>query len=103
MGIRLQTFMYRFGVGMAAVGGLGLLLATGNPAMAALASDTCAGAALIGDGTPADSDTTVGAAPENLGTCGTSDGTGGAVWYRVMGTGGNITVDTCSAGTDYDT
>ncbi len=34
-------------------------------------------------------------------TCGTSI-TGGGVWYKVVGNGNSITVDTCGAGTDYD-
>ncbi|MEM1111207.1 MAG: hypothetical protein AAGI11_04805 [Pseudomonadota bacterium] len=70
------------------------------------ANDTLANAiALFGD--PINTTgTTVGATPDDgdAGTsfCGTPITTGG-VWYEVAGTGGLITADTCSGGTNYDT
>ena len=44
----------------------------------------------------------VGASPTGAPFCGTSPGTQ-AVWYSVMGNGFDITVDTCSPNTVYDT
>ncbi len=46
---------------------------------------------------------TVGAPVTNLGTCGTALNTAGGVFYRFVGTGDNVTVTTCNAGSDYDT
>lgn len=64
-------------------------------------NDDCAAATVIGcDETV--TGTTVGATPEALATCGTTDGTGGAVWYRFTGTGNEIDLTTCAAGTNYD-
>ena len=45
---------------------------------------------------------TVSATIENLGFCGT-DNTAAGVWYTVSGISGQITVDTCSSSSDFDT
>lgn len=77
-------------------------LALALPAAAQPVNDICATATLI-DCNDVVSGTTVGANPESLPSCGTSDGSGGAVWYRFIGTGDEIEVTTCLAGSDYDT
>lgn len=81
------------------MGVLGLALTT---ASAQPVNDTCATALPIGCGEIV-TGTTVGAAPESLGNCGTSDGSAGAVWYVFTGTGNEIVLTTCHAGSNYDT
>ncbi len=46
---------------------------------------------------------TVGDSSEVQPFCGTSDGTGGADWYTFTGTGDDVEITTCNAGTNYDT
>jgi hypothetical protein len=49
------------------------------------------------------SGTTVGANIEDPGTCGTTLGSAPGVFYRFIGTGDNVEVTTCNAGSDFDT
>lgn len=49
------------------------------------------------------SGSTEGASSESLPFCGTSLSSAPGVWYELMGTGGQIEVTTCNAGTNYDT
>jgi hypothetical protein len=46
---------------------------------------------------------TVGGTSQSVATCGTTAGTGGANWYTFVGDGGDWTMSTVNAGTDYDT
>lgn len=66
------------------------------------ANDTCAGAITVECGDTVTGDTST-ANSETLGSCGTADGSGGAVWYRFVGTGDDVTATTCNPGSDYDT
>ena len=46
---------------------------------------------------------TASATLDNVGTCGSAANTAPGVWYTVSGISGPITVDTCSASSNYDT
>ncbi len=63
-------------------------------------NDLCANAIPVTCGSTT-TGTTLGAAADVLGTCITSLGTAPAVWYTLVGTGGNTTVSLC--GSSYDT
>ncbi|MGE3164397.1 MAG: hypothetical protein AB7O52_05805 [Planctomycetota bacterium] len=65
-------------------------------------NDFCGGALpiLCGDIVMGD---TAAATAEPWPTCGTTSGTGGGVWYQFAGNGDQVTLSTCSLGTNYDT
>lgn len=65
-------------------------------------NDECAGATMISCGDVV-MGSTLGMGVDSEVFCGTSDGSGGGVWYEFTGTGDNVTISTCGAGTDYDT
>lgn len=47
---------------------------------------------------------TLSATPDNAPSCaGLSVGTGGGVWYKFIGTGGLVNINTCDPATNYDT
>jgi len=81
---------------------IALLTTSSGAAFAQPANDTCVDAILLSCNSVV-TGTTVGANPETQASCGTSDGTAGAVWYRFIGTGDEIEVTTCQAGSNYDT
>jgi len=64
-------------------------------------TDLCSSAQEISVGSQT-SGTTVGATLDSTAVCGTIP-TAPGVWYYLTGTGNDITVDTCSLGTDFDT
>lgn len=68
------------------------------------ANDACAGAILI-SGCQSVSGTTIGATGDGLTTtCGTTvTSTSQGVWYRFVGDGNPVEVNTCSPGTNFDT
>ena len=72
------------------------------PLTAQPVNDFCSGALDIVCGDVVFGETTT-ASPESLPFCGTSDGSQGAVWYRFVGTGEEVVLNTCQPGTTYDT
>mmetsp|Transcript_10427 Transcript_10427/g.15912 ORF Transcript_10427/g.15912 Transcript_10427/m.15912 type:complete len:652 (-) Transcript_10427:97-2052(-) len=64
-------------------------------------SDSCSLAKELSIGSQT-SGTTVGATYDSTRFCGTST-TGPGIWYYLIGTGNDITVDTCSSLSDFDT
>jgi len=62
------------------------------------ANDTCASAEPIGCGQSVSGDTT-GATNSGLPICAGLPNTGGDLWYRLVGTGGTVSVDLCDPGT----
>ncbi|MCA9243732.1 MAG: hypothetical protein KDA32_07265 [Phycisphaerales bacterium] len=65
-------------------------------------NDTCVNAIELSSLNTTVSGTNVNAQTDNLGTCGTTTGNVG-VWYSLVGTGTQVTVDTCDPNTTYDT
>ncbi|MEZ4684865.1 MAG: hypothetical protein R3B47_02020 [Bacteroidia bacterium] len=68
--------------------------------MALAQNDDCSGATLITPGTYFG--TTVGATADGTPFCNTNN-TAPGVWYKFTGNGGQATLSTCGAGTNYDT
>ncbi|GJM31504.1 MAG: hypothetical protein DHS20C18_05050 [Saprospiraceae bacterium] len=68
----------------------------------AVTNDACADAIAVNCGDLVSGSTT-GATSDAVGTCTTDLSAGPGVWYSVVGTGADITVSTCNAGTDFDT
>jgi hypothetical protein len=67
------------------------------------ANDDCSGAKPLACGQTLTGSTT-STSPDNAAACGgLAVGTGGGVWYKVVGTGGFMSVSTCNAATNYDT
>ncbi|RLE33529.1 MAG: hypothetical protein DRJ61_07055 [Acidobacteria bacterium] len=94
-------------VGLAPIIGLALLCFTGNPALLwaqVPPNDLCADAISIdcAQNPFGTLGTNVDASATGAPFCGTSPGNQ-AVWYSVMGNGFEITVDTCSPTTVFDT
>lgn len=83
------------------IASLGVVAIMAGAAYAQPANDQCADAIRISCDSVV-TGTTIDATFDDAGTCGTSN-TGPGVWYVIEGTGGDISVDTCGDGTDYDT
>lgn len=67
-------------------------------------NDACAGAIDVTSnigGASVTGTTAVGATADTAPTCGTGDGTGGGVWYKITGSGRDVTASLCGSG--YDT
>lgn len=80
---------------------LGLFTLATTPMFAQVTNDDCSDAIAIGCGETITT-TTLGATADDIPECNLAS-TGPGIWYTVTGTGGDITVSTCSANTDFDT
>ena len=84
------------------IGARGTFTLTASCGSPVTPGSSCAGAIDIACGDIV-SGSTVGGVVQSVTTCGTAGNTAPGVWYKLAGTGTQLAVSTCNAGTNFDT